>query len=220
MSTRTIAIDDTIAEYVRNHALTREDEILAALREETAELPMSMMQISVEQGRLMALLTMILGVTRAIEVGVFTGYSSLCVARHMPADGKLVACDVSDEWTSVARKYWDRAGVADRIDLRLAPAGETLAAMIDAGEAASYDFAFIDADKEAYPGYYEQILTLLRPGGAMLLDNIFMGGRAIAPKDEAGPVAMHGLTRAIFDDDRVDPSLIPIGDGVVLARKR
>ncbi len=195
--------------------------MLAELRAETAKLPMAIMQISAEQGRLMEVLARSLGVKRAIEVGVFTGYSSICVARALPPDGKLVACDVSEEWTAVARRYWAEAGVAEKIELRLAPASETLAAMLEAGEGGGYDFAFIDADKEGYPGYYEQCLELLRPGGMLALDNAFMGGRVFDGESPSeGARVVRALTEAIFRDERVEPALVPIGDGLLLARKR
>jgi caffeoyl-CoA O-methyltransferase len=169
----------------------------------------------------MEMLARSLGARRAVEVGVFTGYSSICVARALPPDGKLVACDVSEEWTAVARRYWAEAGLAGRIDLRLAPASETLAGMIAAGEAGTYDFAFIDADKEAYPDYYEKCLTLLRPGGMMAIDNMFMNGKVFdeAPESEGARV-VRALAGTIFADERVEPALVPIGDGLLLARKR
>lgn len=221
MSTRTLGLDEGLARHLLEVSLPREGDALARLREETAKLPMAVMQISVEQGRLMELLARALGVRRAIEVGVFTGYSALCVARALPEDGRLVACDVSEEWTAVARRYWREAGVAGRVDLRLAPASETLAAMIAAGESASYDFAFIDADKEGYDGYYEQCLALLRPGGLLTIDNMFMNGRVADPKpDDAGGLAVRDLARKIAADGRVDAALVPIGDGLQLVRKR
>lgn len=221
MSNRTDAYEQATGEYVRHLAGLRESRLLADLRAETSKLPMAIMQISVEQGQFMGLLTAALRVRRAIEVGVFTGYSSLCIAQQLPTDGKLVACDVSDEWTSIARRYWERAGVADRIDLRLGPAADTLKTMVEAGEEGAYDFAFIDADKEAYPTYYELCLTLLRQGGMIGIDNIFMHGRALsADTDSASGKAIHKLTRLIFADDRVDASLVPIGDGLLLATKR
>ena len=201
--------------------MEREDDVLARLRQETSKLPLAIMQISVEQGRLMETLCRAFGVRRAVEVGVFTGYSSICVARALPRDGKLVACDVSEEWTDVARRYWAEAGVADRIDLRLAPAAETLAAMIDAGEDGSYDFAFIDADKTGYPDYYAKCLGLLRPGGLLTIDNMFMNGKVFDEEPEGeGPRTVRDLAKTIFADPRVEPSLIPIGDGLLLARKR
>jgi caffeoyl-CoA O-methyltransferase len=206
---------------VRGLSQKCEDAVLARLREETSKLPLAIMQISVEQGRLMEMLARATGVRRAIEVGVFTGYSSICVARAMPDGGKLVACDVSEEWTDVARRYWAEAGVADKIDLRLAPASETLAGMIDAGEDGSYDFAFIDADKTGYPDYYEKCLGLLRPGGMVAIDNMFMNGKVFDEEPEGeGPQTVRRLAQAIFADPRVEPSLVPIGDGLLLARKR
>jgi caffeoyl-CoA O-methyltransferase len=144
----------------------------------------------------MGMLATSIGATRAVEVGVFTGYSSICVAQQLPPGGTLVACDVSEEWTQIARRYWREAGVADRIDLRIGPAADTLAALIEAGQGGSFDFAFIDADKDAYPGYYEQCLTLLRSGGLVAIDNIFMGGKAVAPPADAlGPRAVHRRAR-------------------------
>jgi caffeoyl-CoA O-methyltransferase len=179
------------------------------------------MQISVEQGRLMALLARSVGTKRALEIGVFTGYSSICVAQQLPADGRLIACDVSDEWTKTARRFWEEAGVAGKISLELGPASETLARLIEGGQTNRYDFAFIDADKEAYDVYYEQCLALLRPGGLITIDNMFMGGRALEPEaNEPGPRVVHALTRKIFADQRVDPSLVPIGDGLLVASKR
>lgn len=221
MSNRTDAYEQATGEYVRHLAGQRESRLLADLRAETSKMPMAVMQISVEQGQFMSLLVSALGVRRAIEVGVFTGYSSLCIAQNMAPDGRLVACDVSDEWTATARRYWERAGVADRIDLRLGPAVDTLSAMVEAGEAGGYDFAFIDADKEAYDRYYELSLTLLRQGGMIAIDNIFMHGRALKPDgDSASGTAINRLTRKVFADDRVDVSLVPIGDGLLLATKR
>jgi predicted O-methyltransferase YrrM len=165
MSTRSHAMDEALSDYVRAVSITREPPILTRLRQETSRLEMARMQISVEQGRLMAQLAGLPGIRRAIEVGVFTGYSSLCVALSLPGEGELVALDISEEWTSIARRYWEEAGVAGKIDLRLGPAGESLTGMVDAGKSGRYDFAFIDADKDAYPAYYALCLELLRPGG-------------------------------------------------------
>lgn len=219
MSRETVAFDQAYADYVRELAVLREDDVLADLRRTTAELPNANMQIAVEQGRFMAALVRMIGARRCIEVGTFTGYSALCVAQALPVDGKLVACDVSAEYTARARPYWERAGVADRIDLRIGPASDTLQAMIDAGEASEYDFAFIDADKESYPDYYEKCLRLLRSGGVLAIDNIFMHGRALEPDaTHPGAVAIHTTTRKAYEDARVEPTLIPIGDGVLLAR--
>ena len=219
MSSSSITVNEQLRDYTRALSALREDDVLKRLREKTAEQEMARMQISVEQGRFMANLASIIQAKRAVEVGVFTGYSALCVAQRLPQDGLLVACDVSEEWTSIAKPFWEEAGVAQRIDLRLAPASETLQALLDANEAGTYDFAFIDADKESYEDYYEKCLKLLRPGGLITLDNIYLGGRAVEPVDEPAPKIMHALTRKIFEDQRVDTSLIPIGDGLLLTRK-
>ena len=201
--------------------MSREDDIRRRLRAVTTELPMGVMQISAEQGQLLALLARSLGARRVIEVGVFTGYSALCVAAALPADGLLVACDLSDEWTSVARPFWKEAGVDERIDLRLGEASQTLAKMIDSKEEGSFDMAFIDADKEGYGGYYEQVLRLLRPGGLMALDNMLMGGRVLEPESaDPGVRHIHELTGIIYEDARVEPVFLPVGDGVVLVQKR
>lgn len=201
--------------------MQREGEIGARLRETTSRLPMNSMQSSVDQGQLLGVLARTVGARRAIEVGVFTGYSTMCMARQLPADGLLVACDVSEEWTSMGKPFWKEAGVAGKISLRLGPAAQTLEAMIKAGEAGTYDLAFIDADKEGYSGYYEQCLKLIRSGGIILIDNIFMGGKALEskPKDRSA-AAVRAVTEKIFADQRVDPALIPIRDGVLLACKR
>ncbi|MEM9694754.1 MAG: class I SAM-dependent methyltransferase, partial [Myxococcota bacterium] len=162
-----------------------------------------------------------LGVRRALEIGVFTGYSALAVALELPADGRLVACDRSEEWTAVARRHWREAGVEDRIDLRLGPAVETLDALIDNDDAAPFDFAFIDADKGAYPRYYEQCLHLVRAGGVIAIDNVFWGGSvADEARTDDVPVVLRELTTTIMADDRVDPCHLPLGDGVLLIRKR
>jgi len=221
MSSRTDVVDAKISGQVRALSMLRESATLARLREKTATMPKAQMQISVEQGRLMALLIDLMGAKRCLEIGVFTGYSALCVAERLPPDGKLVACDVSEEWTSVAKPFWRDARVQDRVDLQLGPASATLAALVQAGEADTYDFAFIDADKDRYDAYYEQCLILVRPGGLIAIDNIFMRGKTFDPKSsDAGSVAVRSLTEKIFSDRRVDPALVPIGDGLLLARKR
>ena len=221
MSSRTDVVDAKISGQVRTLSMLRESATLARLREKTATMPKAQMQISVEQGRLMALLIDLMGAKRCLEIGVFTGYSALCVAERLPPDGKLVACDVSEEWTSVAKPFWRDARVQDRVDLQLGPASATLAALVQAGEADTYDFAFIDADKDQYDAYYEQCLILVRPGGLIAIDNIFMRGKTFDPKSsDAGSVAVRILTEKIFSDRRVDPALVPIGDGLLLARKR
>jgi predicted O-methyltransferase YrrM len=220
MSNRTFSLDNALYEYLLRASL-REHPALARLRAETAAHPKVNMQIAPEQGQFMALLVRLMGATRCIEVGVFTGYSSLAVALALPDEGRIVACDVSDEYTAVARRYWAEAGVADRIDLRLAPALETLDALLAGGAAGSYDFAFIDADKEAYSDYYERSLQLLRPGGLIAVDNTLWDGAVADPADQsADTVAIRAFNERLHVDERIDLSLVPIGDGLTLARKR
>jgi len=198
----------------------REPEVLKRLRDETAKHPMAIMQISPEQGQLMQMLVRMLGAKNCIEVGVFTGYSSLAVALALPTDGRIVACDISEEYTAVGEPFWKEAGVWDKIDLRIAPATETLDAMIAAGEAGDYDFAFIDADKPGYPDYFERCLALLRVGGVIAIDNIFMEGNAADPDTTSeNAQAMRKFNAILKGDTRVELSLIPIGDGLTLARK-
>ncbi|MFO1394403.1 MAG: class I SAM-dependent methyltransferase [Steroidobacteraceae bacterium] len=220
MSNRTIKVDDALYDYLLSVSL-RETPLQRRLREETAANPMSRMQISPEQGQFMALLARLIGAKRCVEVGVFTGYSSLAVALALPDDGRIVACDVSEEWTAVARRYWAEAGVAHKVDLRLAPALETLDALLAAGGEGGYDLAFIDADKTNYPGYYERVLRLLRPGGLLMTDNTLWSGRVADPAvTDADTVALRHYNEQLHRDDRVDLSLVPIGDGLTLARKR
>ena len=220
MSNRTISLDDRLYEYLLGVSL-REHPALARLRAETARHPRVNMQIAPEQGQFMALLARLAGARRCIEVGVFTGYSSLAVALALPPDGRIVACDVSEEYTAVARRHWKEAGVADKISLRLAPALETLDALLAEGEAGRFDFAFIDADKEGYPGYYERLLELLRPGGLIAVDNTLWDGAVADPADEEpDTVAIRAFNARLHADQRVDLSLVPIGDGLTLARKR
>ncbi|HEU5398323.1 MAG TPA: class I SAM-dependent methyltransferase [Gammaproteobacteria bacterium] len=220
MSNRTIAMTDPLYDYLLSASL-RDLPVLKRLREETAAHPRARMQISPEQGQLMQLLVKLMGARRCIEVGVFTGYSSLCVALALPPDGRLLACDVSEEFTSVARRYWKEARVAAKIELKLAPALETLEARLQAGEAGTYDFAFIDADKANYSGYYERILKLLRPGGLVLVDNVLWSGAVIDRKDKTeDTVAIRAFNQALHRDERVDVSMLPVGDGLTLARKR
>ena len=220
MSNRTIDLTDTLYDYLLSVSL-RETDLQRRLREETATLTMARMQISPEQGQFMALIARLVGARRCLEVGVFTGYSSLAVALALPEDGRIVACDVSEEWTSVARRYWAEAGVADRVDLRLAPAIETIDALIAAGGAGTYDLAFIDADKPAYLEYYERVLVLLRPGGLVMTDNTLWSGRVADPEvGDADTVALRHYNEYLHRDSRVDLSLVPIGDGLTLARKR
>jgi caffeoyl-CoA O-methyltransferase len=222
MSNRTIQVTDGLYDYLLSVS-SREPEVLARLRRETAERTGDRfrMQISPEQGQFMFLLARLVGARKALEVGVFTGYSSLAVAMALPEDGRLVACDVSEEWTSIARRYWQEAGVADRIDLRRAPALETLDGLLDAGDAGTFDFAFIDADKGNYAAYYERVLALLRPGGLVAVDNTLWSGR-VADASESDPdtVAIRAFNEMVHHDDRVDLSLLPVGDGLTLALKR
>ena len=180
MSNRTLPLTDQLYDYMLSISL-REAELLNELRTETAKDEMARMQIAPEQGQFMALLLHLLGAKRCIELGVFTGYSSLWVALALPKEGRLLACDMSEKWTRIARRYWQAAGVADKIDLRLGPATETLAQLLAAGEAGTFDFAFIDADKTNYDQYYEGCLTLLRTGGLIAIDNIFWGGSGGRP---------------------------------------
>jgi predicted O-methyltransferase YrrM len=221
MSSTQLSPTDPLKAYIREVSL-REPEILARLRAETAKLEDAMMQISPEQGQFMALLVDTLGARRCLEVGTFTGYSALAVALALPQDGKLIACDVSEEWTSIGRRYWAEAGVAHKIDLRLGPAAETLDRLVQGGQAGSFDFAFIDADKPNYDTYYERSLTLLRPGGIVAIDNVLWGGSVIKPEKDkdTNTLAIRALNRKIKDDARVTISLLTIGDGLTLARKR
>jgi caffeoyl-CoA O-methyltransferase len=220
MSNRSISLTDSLYQYLLDVSL-REPGLLLRLREETAADPQARMQISPEQGQFMALLAKLTGARRCLEVGEFTGYSSLCVAAALPDDGRIVACDVSEHWTSIARRYWAEARVAHKIDLRLAPALETLDSLVAAGEAASYDFAFIDADKTNYVGYYERALVLLRAGGLVVADNTLWSGRVADPEvADEDTVALRHFNELLHRDSRVDLSVLPVGDGLTLARKK
>ena len=220
MSRRTLALNDRVHDYVVRH--NREHPELAKLREETAAHPRASMQISPEQGALLQMLVKLTGARRTIEIGVFTGYSALAVALALPADGRILACDVSDEFTRIARPYWQRAGVAAKIDLVLEPALHTLDARLVTGEAGYYDFAFIDADKVCYDGYYERCLKLLRTGGLIAIDNVLWGGRvayADVASDDADTAALQRLNDKLQSDERIELAFLPIGDGLTLARK-
>ena len=220
MASRTISMDDQLYEYLIAHSV-RDLPVLAELRAETAKMPNALMQISAEQGQFMGLLVELIGARRTIEVGTFTGYSALAVALALPADGRVIACDVSEEFTSVARRYWAKAGVANKIDLRLAPAKETLDKLLAAGEAGRFDFAFIDADKENYVGYFERCLKLLRTGGLIAVDNVLWDGKVANPAvDDKDTRAIRVLNDQLKTDQRVSLSMVPIGDGLTLARKR
>src|SRR6185437_2113090 len=208
-----------IREYVLEHGV-REPQILARLREETASHPQAVMQIPPEQGQLFDLLVKLTGARRAIEIGVFTGYSSLATALALPDNGKLIACDISEEFTAVARRYWKLAGVDHKIELCIGPAIETLDRLIASGARDSFDFAFIDADKTSYASYYERCLTLIRSGGLILLDNMLQHGHVmVETNQDAAVVAIRKLNDIILNDPRVDSLLLPFGDGVSLARK-
>lgn len=218
MSTRNSNIPAELYDYILNTSL-RDQPVLQKLRAKTGEMKNAGMQISPDQGQFMALLIKLIGAKKTLEVGVFTGYSSLVVAQALPDDGKVIACDISEEFTSIAKPFWQEAGVAHKIDLRIGPAKNSLDALLANGHAGTFDFAFIDADKEGYPDYYERSLKLLRPGGLILIDNAFMGNRIITAT-EGGPKIVRDLNAALKMDNRVDVSLLSIGDGLYLARKR
>jgi predicted O-methyltransferase YrrM len=221
MANRTIQVTEPVHDYLLSVSL-REPAILTKLREETAPLEAAGMQISPEQGQFMRLLVKMLGAKRTLEVGVFTGYSALSVALVLPDDGQIIACDVSPEWTTIARRYWQAAGIAHKIDLRLAPATDTLATLVaDEANHGAFDFAFIDADKGNYAAYYEQAFKLIRRGGIIAVDNVLWGGSLVdESKQDEESNAIRALNQKIHKDDRVDVSLVPIGDGLTLARKR
>lgn len=219
MSARTFTISDELNRYLLSISL-RDTPLLAELREQTARLPEARMQISPEQGQFLHWLVSTLGARRTLEVGVFTGYSALVTALALPEDGEIVACDISAEYTAVARSYWERAGVADRIHLRLAPALHTLKDLLARDGEGGFDFAFIDADKENYTAYFELVLKLLRVGGVVAIDNVLWSGRVIDPdNNEPSTVALRDFNRLVFADPRVAISVVPIGDGLTLARK-
>ena len=218
MSRRSIQVTEALADYIRTVSL-REPDLLRQLRDETATMEFAGMQISPEQGQFMAMLAGLIGAKRYLEVGTFTGYSALVIALALPADGQVVACDVSEKWTAVGRRYWREAGVERKIDLRLAPALKTLDALI--AERASFDFAFIDADKENYDGYYERALKLVPRGGIIAIDNVLWSGSVIDPaKRDAETEAIRALNRKLANDERIDLTLLPVGDGLTLAVPR
>jgi len=220
MARKTLTLDDRLYRYLLDVSL-REPDVLRRLREETAAHPRAEMQIAPEQGQFMALLVRLLGARKTLEVGVFTGYSSLAVALALPADGRIVACDVSEAFTAIARRYWKEAGVEGMIDLRLAPALKTLDGLLGAGEGGSFDFAFVDADKANYPAYVERSLALLRQGGLLAIDNTLWEGEVADPAVRHSDVdAIRAVNEALHNDERVDLSLLPLADGLTLARKR
>ncbi|HET9497248.1 MAG TPA: class I SAM-dependent methyltransferase [Candidatus Limnocylindria bacterium] len=220
MSNATLGLPVDLHEYLLEVGV-REPDLLRELRDETAAMPEHDMQIAPEQGALMALLVQLIGARRCVEVGTFTGYSSLTVALALPADGTLVCCDISREWTDVARRYWERARVADKIELRLGPALDTLDAMLAEGMAGTFDFAFLDADKDRYPEYSDRLLALLRSGGLLAIDNVFWGGDVADPAvDDPSVRAIRRMNQALAEDGRVSLAMVPIADGLTLARKR
>jgi predicted O-methyltransferase YrrM len=220
VSNKSIVMTNSLYDYLLSVSL-REPEVLQQLREETAGHPYGGMQIAPEQGQFMALLAELTGARSVLEVGVFTGYSSTCLALALPPEGRLTACDLSEEYTAVARRYWERAGVAGRIELRLGPALDTLDALLTEGRAGSYDLAFIDADKANYDGYYERALRLLRVGGLLLVDNVLWSGRVADPSvADADTAAIRALNEKIHADPRVRISLLPVADGLTLALRR
>ena len=220
MTGRTLSLDDTLYQYLVAHSV-REPPILARLREATRALPDAMMQIGAEQGQFMALLVKLIGARRCIEVGTYTGYSSLVVALALPGDAKIVTCDIDPQTTAIARQFWREAGVDARIELVLQPALKTLTELLAAGGAGSFDFAFIDADKPGYLAYYEKILELIRTGGLIAVDNTLWSGDVADPTaNDPNTAALRAFNDHVHRDERVDLSLVPIGDGLTLARKR
>jgi predicted O-methyltransferase YrrM len=220
MSRQTLSLTPELYQYILDVSL-RENSALTELREFTLSLEEANMQISPEQGQFMQMLVKLMGARNCIEVGVFTGYSSLAVALALPADGKIVACDVSEEWTSIGKRFWKKAGVSEKIDLRIAPAADTLQQLLDQGLAGTYDFAFIDADKTGYDSYYELCLQLLRPGGLILFDNTLWSGKVVDENSEDEDVkAIRALNAKLHRDERIDLCLLPLSDGVTMVRKR
>ncbi len=220
MSNRTLELTNELYEYILSVSV-HEDEHLQRLREETASHPYAMMQIAPEQGQFMAFLVRLIGAKRIIEVGVFTGYSSYALASALPPNGELIACDVSDEWTSIARRYWKEGGLENKIKLRLAPALETLDQLLKDGQQGVFDFVFIDADKENYDNYYEKSLELIRVGGIIAVDNVLWGGKIVDPEvTDTATEAIRRFNKKLYEDERIHLSLVPIADGLTLAHKR
>jgi len=219
MSTATIILDEKLREYLLNVSV-KESEILRELREETAQIEYSAMQISPEQGAFMSFLVELIQAKRTLEIGVFTGYSALVVAMALPEDGIVTACDVSEEWANVGMKYWKKAQVENKINLRIAPALKTLDQLLSEGKQGTYDFAFIDADKIEYQGYFDKSLELLRIGGLIAIDNVLWGGSVIDDSiQDSSTKAIRKFNKKLYQDERVSISMVPIGDGLTLARK-
>jgi predicted O-methyltransferase YrrM len=220
MSIKTINLIPEVHAYLLQHSL-REHPVLEQLRMATYQLKQAEMQISPEQGQFMALLIQLLGAKKTLDIGTFTGYSALVVALALPAEGKVIACDQSVEWTDIAKRFWKMADMEQKIELRLAPALSTLQALLDQGEAETFDFIFIDADKGNYTNYYEAALKLLRPGGLIAIDNVLRQGLVANPDNQDKMTkAICALNELVFEDERVTMSMVPIGDGLTLARKR
>ena len=220
MTARTLPLDDRLQRYVAAHG-ARETAVQRELRRVTQRMPRASMQIGAEQGALLQVLVRLLGARRCLEIGTFTGYSALAVALALPQDGRIVCCDTSEEWTTIARRYWKRAGVAAKIDLRIAPALATLDALLRQGKAGMFDFAFIDADKSNYAGYYERCLKLVRRGGLIAADNTLWGGSVVDPRNKTVDArAIRAFNRQLLRDRRVSIALVPVGDGMTLAIRR
>jgi len=220
MANKTLNLSETLYAYMLDVGL-REPEILARLREATEAEEMSVMRSAPEQGQFMAMLLKLMGAKRVLEIGTYTGYGTLWMAKALPDDGEMVTCDVSERWTSVARRFWEDAGVLDKIHLNLRPALETLDAMLGAGKQDSFDFAFIDADKVNYDAYYEACLKLVRPGGLICVDNVLWGGSVVDPaKQDESTEAIRAFNRKLKTDDRIELSMLPVADGLTLAMKR
>lgn len=217
---RQFAFDERSYHYLLNNSV-REPDVARRLREETQKHPHSQMQIGPDQGQFLQLLVQLLRARKTVEVGVFTGYSALWVALGLPDDGRIIACDVSEEYTAVARRYWQEAGVAKKIDLQLRPAVETLDELLNSGQAGTFDFAFIDADKTNYENYYERALKLIRTGGLIAIDNTIWSGRVANPAEQdADTVAIRNFNKKLYADERVTLVMLTVGDGVTLALKR
>lgn len=220
MSNRTLQLTDAVYDYLLSHSL-KETSVQQQLRKETAGMEMSVMQIAPEQGQFMAFLVKLISARKALEIGVYTGYSSLAVALAIPDDGKVIACDINREWTDVAQRYWKQAGIAHKIDLNLAPASETLEKLLEQGQQSSFDFAFIDADKTNYDHYYEMSLQLVRVGGLIVIDNTLWGGDVADDSvQDDDTIAIRKLNKKLVSDDRVDVCMLPVADGLTLVRKK
>lgn len=220
MSDCTLNLTSEVYEYLQKKSL-REPEVLKKLREQTHKMSMGHMQISPEQGQFMRLLIELMNAKKTLDIGTFTGYSALSVALALPENGRVIACDINGEWTKIAKKYWEIAGVFQKIDLKLAPAIETLQQLIDQGEANTFDFSFIDADKLNYANYYELSLKLVRSGGLIAIDNVLWDGLVADPNvNDPNTVAIRELNEFVLRDERVTMSMLPIGDGLTLVRKK